>query len=89
METGYLNAPGWHPRDIEARASRCLDRKSPAFTRGRIGAFMIIVFLFVLALAIVLFTVLGGRNRRRKHQNAEPVINVTNEPHVGRAPGED
>ncbi|MEO6817409.1 MAG: hypothetical protein ABI177_11990 [Edaphobacter sp.] len=50
---------------------------------------MIIVFLLVLGLAVVLFTVLGGRNRKRKRQNAEPVINITNEPHVGRAPGED
>jgi hypothetical protein len=50
---------------------------------------MVIVFLFVLGLAIVLFTVLGGRNRKRKRQNAQPVVNVTDEPHVGRAPGED
>ncbi|WP_188555082.1 hypothetical protein [Edaphobacter dinghuensis] len=50
---------------------------------------MILVFLFVLALAIVLFTVLGGRNRRRKHQNPESVVNVTNTPHVGRAPDDD
>lgn len=50
---------------------------------------MIFIYLFVLGLAIVIFMVIGGRNRRRKHQSAEPVINVTNEPHVGRAPGED
>jgi hypothetical protein len=50
---------------------------------------MILIYLFVLGLAIVLFIVLGGWNRRRKRQNANPVIHVTNEPHVGRAPGED
>jgi hypothetical protein len=50
---------------------------------------MIILYLFVLGLAVVIFMVLGGRSRRRKRQNAEPVINLTNEPHVGRAPGED
>ena len=50
---------------------------------------MIFVYLFILGLAIVLFMIFGGRNRRRKNQNAEPVVHVTNEPHVGRAPGED
>lgn len=50
---------------------------------------MIIIYLFVLGLAIVLFMVLGGRNRRRKRQSEEPVVSVTNEPHIGRAPGED
>jgi hypothetical protein len=50
---------------------------------------MIFIYLFVLGLAIVLFIVFGGWNRRRKHQNAEPIVHVTNEPHTGRAPGED
>ena len=51
--------------------------------------FMIILYLFVLGLAIVIFMILIGRSRRRKRQNAEPVMHLTNEPHVGRAPGED
>lgn len=50
---------------------------------------MIFIYLFILGLAIVLFMVFGGRNRRRKNQSGEPVVHVTNEPHVGRAPGED
>jgi hypothetical protein len=50
---------------------------------------MIILYLFVLGLAIVIFMVIGGRNRKRKNQSEEPVVNVTNEPHIGRAPGED
>lgn len=66
-----------------------LPQKSLPEEKGRIEDFMVIVFLFVLGLAIVLFVIFGGRNRRRKNQNAEPVASVTNEPHVGRAPGED
>jgi hypothetical protein len=55
----------------------------------RMADFMIILYLFVLGLAIVIFMALVGRSRRRKRQNAEPVMHLTNEPHVGRAPGED
>ncbi len=50
---------------------------------------MIILYLFVLVVVLAIFMLLGGRSRRRKRQSAEPVINITNEPHVGRAPGED
>jgi hypothetical protein len=50
---------------------------------------MIIIYLLVLGLAIVIFMVVGGRNRKRKNQSEVPVVHVTNEPHVGRAPGED
>lgn len=50
---------------------------------------MIFIYLFVLGLAIVFFMLFAGRNRKRKHQKADPIMHVTNEPHVGRAPGED
>lgn len=50
---------------------------------------MIFIFLFVLGLAIVIFMVIGGRERFRKRQNPTPVVHLTDKPPVGRAPGED
>jgi hypothetical protein len=37
METGYLNAGDWHPSNERRRGLRGLDRKCPAFRKGRLG----------------------------------------------------
>jgi hypothetical protein len=50
---------------------------------------MIILYLVVLGLAIILFMILGGRNRRRKNQKEFPPTQATTRPEQGRAPGED
>jgi len=87
MQTGYLKQHEWHPTRWSALPTK--DGATLNRPAERTADFMIILYLFVLVVVLAIFMLLGGRSRRRKRQSAEPVINITNEPHVGRAPGED